>query len=154
MKGYLLLEDGTQYHGEVFGYINQQVGEVVFNTSMTGYQEIITDPSYYNQIVVMTYPLIGNYGIHEFVSQSNFPIVKGFIVRENADVHIHWNGRMSLDEFLKKNKIMGLSGIDTRSSGLGSGGCTRIMRFARFFDSMYESFNIISSEYIVFYLFR
>lgn len=115
MKGYLLLEDGTQYHGEVFGYINQQVGEVVFNTSMTGYQEIITDPSYYNQIVVMTYPLIGNYGIHEFVSQSNFPIVKGFIVRENADVHIHWNGRMSLDEFLKKNKIMGLSGIDTRS---------------------------------------
>lgn len=115
MKGYLLLEDGTQFHGELFGAAHQQVGEVVFNTSMTGYQEIITDPSYYNQIVVMTYPLVGNYGIHQYISQSKHPLVKGFVVREQAEVYSHWKGHMSLDHYLTMNGIMGLSGIDTRA---------------------------------------
>jgi carbamoyl-phosphate synthase small subunit len=115
MKGYLVLEDGTQLEGELFGAVNQQVGEVVFNTSMTGYQEIITDPSYFNQIVVMTYPLVGNYGIHQFISQSKNPIVKGFVVREQAEVYSHWKGHMSLDRYLKINKIIGISGIDTRA---------------------------------------
>ncbi|MBN2259507.1 MAG: glutamine-hydrolyzing carbamoyl-phosphate synthase small subunit [Clostridiales bacterium] len=115
MKGYLLLEDGTKFSGNIFGAINQQVGEVVFNTSMTGYQEIMTDPSYFNQIVVMTYPLIGNYGIHHFVNQSNGPIVKGFVVRESADIYTHWKGYTSLDAYLKKNGIIGISGVDTRA---------------------------------------
>lgn len=115
MKGYLLLEDGTQFHGQLFGAIHQQVGEVVFNTSMTGYQEIITDPSYFNQIVVMTYPLVGNYGIQQYISQSKHPLVKGFVVREQAEVYSHWNGHMSLDQYLKMNQIIGISGIDTRA---------------------------------------
>lgn len=115
MNGYLLLEDGTQYKGTIFGATNIQAGEIVFNTSMTGYQEIMTDPSYFNQIVVMTYPLIGNYGIHRNINQSKGPIIKGFIVRESHDGYTHWNGYMSLDDFLKKNDIIGLLGIDTRA---------------------------------------
>jgi carbamoyl-phosphate synthase small subunit len=115
MKGYILLEDGTKFDGELFGDMSQQVGEVVFNTSMTGYQEIITDPSYFNQIVVMTYPLVGNYGIHDDTNQSEKPIVKGFVVRESAEVYSHWNGHTSLDAFLREHKIPGISGVDTRA---------------------------------------
>jgi len=115
VKGYLILQDGTKYQGTLFGATKVQAGEVVFNTSMTGYQEIMSDPSYYNQIVVMTYPLIGNYGIHHHINQSKGPIVKGFVVRESSDIYTHWNGVMSLDDYLKANDIMGLSGIDTRA---------------------------------------
>jgi len=115
VKGYLILKDGTQYWGDIFGAQKVMAGEVVFNTSMTGYQEIMSDPSYYNQIVVMTYPLIGNYGIHHHINQSKGPIVKGFIVRESSDIYTHWNGIMSLNDYLKANDIMGLSGIDTRA---------------------------------------
>jgi len=115
MKGYLLLEDGTKYSGELFGYLENSVGEVVFNTSMTGYQEIVTDPSYFNQIVVMSYPLIGNYGIFLKLNQSSKIHIKGLVVREISDIYAHHNGEMSLKEFFLENKITGISDVDTRA---------------------------------------
>lgn len=115
MKGKFILEDGTIFEGKLFGYTEGfKVGEVVFNTSMTGYQEVLTDPSYYGQIVVMTYPLIGNYGVNNSDSQSDSIKVKGFIVRERAKAFSNWESEMSIDEFLKKEKIIGIEGIDTR----------------------------------------
>lgn len=114
-KGYLVLQDGSFFEGQLFGSPNFQSGEVVFNTSMTGYQEILTDPSYYGQIVTMTYPMIGNYGINADFNQSASIKVKGFIVRENCDDYSHWNGEISLDTFLKNHDIVGLAGIDTRA---------------------------------------
>ncbi len=115
MKGQLFFEDGTIFEGEIFGYQNDTLGEVVFNTGMTGYQEILTDPSYYGQIVVMTYPLIGNYGINDDDMQSFSPKVKGFIVREAYEKFSNWRGKESLNDYLLKNKIVGLMGIDTRA---------------------------------------
>lgn len=115
MKGKLLFKDGTTFEGEVFGYHNEVVGEVVFNTGMTGYQEILTDPSYYGQIVTMTYPLIGNYGVNDDDSESFSPKVKGFIVREIYDNFSNWRGTEALNDYLLKNKIIGLKGIDTRA---------------------------------------
>lgn len=115
MKGKFILEDGTIFEGKLFGYTEGfKVGEVVFNTSMTGYQEVLTDPSYYGQIVVMTYPLIGNYGVNVSDNQSDSIKVKGFIVRERAKAFSNWESEMSIDEFLKKEKIIGIEGIDTR----------------------------------------
>ncbi|SKC85714.1 glutamine-hydrolyzing carbamoyl-phosphate synthase small subunit [Maledivibacter halophilus] len=115
MKGKLLFKDGTIFEGEVFGHTNETVGEVVFNTGMTGYQEILTDPSYYGQIVVMTYPLIGNYGVNDDDSESFSPKVKGFIVREIYDKFSNWRGTEALNDYLFKNKIVGLKDIDTRA---------------------------------------
>lgn len=115
MKGKLLFKDGTTFEGEVFGYNSEVVGEVVFNTGMTGYQEILTDPSYYGQIVTMTYPLIGNYGVNDDDSESFSPKVKGFIVREIYDNFSNWRGTEALNDYLLKNKIVGLKGIDTRA---------------------------------------
>lgn len=115
MKGYLLLEDGTKYSGKLFGYLENSVGEVVFNTSMTGYQEIATDPSYFNQIVVMSYPLIGNYGIFLKLNQSSKLNIKGFVVREISDIYAHYNGEMSLHDFFLENKIIGITDVDTRA---------------------------------------
>jgi carbamoyl-phosphate synthase small subunit len=112
--GYLVLSDGEIFEGKLFGSKNFQVGEVVFNTSMTGYQEVMTDPSYYGQIVTMTYPLIGNYGINKGYNQSSSIKCKGFIVRENCSEFSHWDGHMSLDDFLKDSDVVGLSEIDTR----------------------------------------
>ena len=115
MKARLILENGMIFEGNAFGYLKESVGEVVFTTGMTGYQEILTDPSYYGQIVIMTYPLIGNYGINLEDSESNMPKVKGFIVRENCHFPNNFRCEMQLDDYLKQNKIIGLEGIDTRA---------------------------------------
>ena len=115
MKGRLILEDGTIFVGKVFGYVEDSVGEVVFNTSMTGYQEILTDPSYYGQIVTITYPLVGNYGINLEDKESETVKVSGFIVREKSDLPSNFRCEMDLDTYLKQSKVIGLEGIDTRA---------------------------------------
>ncbi|GIM28893.1 carbamoyl-phosphate synthase small chain [Clostridium polyendosporum] len=115
MKAKLILENGMIFEGKAFGYLKESVGEVVFNTGMTGYQEVMTDPSYYGQIVTMTYPLIGNYGVNLEDGESNSPKVKGFIVREKCDHPSNFRCELELDTYLKQNKIIGLEGIDTRA---------------------------------------
>ncbi|QUH25636.1 carbamoyl phosphate synthase small subunit [Serpentinicella alkaliphila] len=115
MKAALILENGVKFIGKIFGHYEEIIGEVVFNTGMTGYQEVLTDPSYCGQIVTMTYPLIGNYGINLDDMESTKPQVRGFIVRENAKVPSNWRCEMTLDGFLKANKIVALEGIDTRA---------------------------------------
>lgn len=115
MKGRLILEDGTIFEGKAFGYLKEGVGEVVFNTSMTGYQEILTDPSYYGQIVVITYPLIGNYGINLEDKESDGVKVSGFVVREKSDMPSNFRCEMDLDTYLKQSKVIALEGVDTRA---------------------------------------
>ena len=114
-KAFLVLEDGTVFEGESMGITGEAFGEVVFNTSMMGYQEILTDPSYHGQIVTMTYPLIGNYGINDEDIESQKPQVSGFIVRESSKYRSNWRSKGSLDALLKKYKIVGIEGIDTRA---------------------------------------
>ena len=113
-KAYLLLADGTLFEGYSVGYEGQSIGEVVFNTGMAGYQEVLTDPSYYGQVVTMTYPLIGNYGINFEDYESRKSWVSGFIMREIAEHPSNWRCRLTLDEYLKEQKVVGLAGIDTR----------------------------------------
>jgi carbamoyl-phosphate synthase small subunit len=115
MKAILALEDGTVYHGEAFGARATACGEVCFNTSMTGYQEILTDPSYKGQIVTMTYPLIGNYGVNEQDVESWRPHVAGFVVRELSPCVSNWRADRSLAEYLERNGLPAIQGIDTRS---------------------------------------
>ncbi len=115
MTGILALEDGTCFEGASFGAEGEKSGEIVFNTSMTGYQEILTDPSYHGQIVAMTYPLIGNYGINEEDFESGKPQVEGFVVKECSRIVSNWRASTSLPEFLKKHNIIGVEGIDTRA---------------------------------------
>src|ERR1700710_2309431 len=111
----LALEDGTVFTGRAFGHSGTSEGEVVFNTSMTGYQEILTDPSYKGQIVTMTYPLIGNYGINLQDVESRQPHVAGFVVKELSPVYSNYRASMSLDAYLKQNNVIGIEGIDTRA---------------------------------------
>src|SRR5438874_2018778 len=111
----LALEDGTVYTGRSFGAAGETFGEVVFNTSMTGYQEVLTDPSYRGQIVAMTYPLIGNYGINTEDRESRLPQVEGFIVRELTRAPSNFRSHGSLDAYLKEHNILGVEGIDTRA---------------------------------------
>jgi carbamoyl-phosphate synthase small subunit len=111
----LALEDGTVFTGRSFGATGDTFGEVVFNTSMTGYQEVLTDPSYTGQIVTMTYPLIGNYGINAEDEESAQPQVEGFIVRELTRIPSNFRSADSLDGYLRKHNIVGLEGIDTRA---------------------------------------
>jgi len=115
MKAMLALEDGTVFEGESFGADGESCGEVVFNTSMSGYQEILTDPSYKGQIVCMTYPLIGNYGVNPEDFESRKPFLEGFVVKECSRIFSNWRGRTSLGDFLKEHKIPGIEGIDTRA---------------------------------------
>ena len=115
MKAILALEDGSVFHGEGFGAKASACGEVCFNTSMTGYQEILTDPSYKGQIVTMTYPHIGNYGVNEVDVESWRPHVAGFVVREVSPVVSNWRADYSLAEYLQRNGIPGIQGIDTRA---------------------------------------
>src|SRR5213083_3524282 len=115
MKAILALEDGAIYRGEGFGARAAACGEVCFNTSMTGYQEILTDPSYKGQIITMTYPLIGNYGINRQDVESRQPHVAGFIVKELPPAYSNYRADMSLDDYLKQNRIVGIKGIDTRA---------------------------------------
>jgi len=114
-KAILVLEDGSIYHGDAFGAEGDAYGEVVFNTSMFGYQETLTDPSYAGQIVVPTYPLIGNYGINEHDFESDRVQVRGFVVREECRQPNHYLSTGTLHEYLVKNGIPGISGVDTRA---------------------------------------
>src|SRR6185503_5581433 len=111
----LALKDGTVFTGRGFGATGTSEGEVVFNTSMYGYQEILTDPSYQGQIVTMTYPLIGNYGINRQDVESRQPHVAGFVIKELSPVYSNWRADMSLDEYLKLSNVIGIQGIDTRA---------------------------------------
>lgn len=133
MKSVLVLEDGTYFPGEAFGQVGETAGEVVFNTCMTGYQEISTDPSYNGQIVTMTYPLIGNYGFNVQDDESYKTHVQGFIVKELCDSPNNWRNTISPDDYFKKNGIVGIKGIDTRA----------LTQHIRRFGSM---FGIISTE--------
>lgn len=115
MKAILALEDGTVFEGTAFGARATAPGEVCFNTSMTGYQEILTDPSYKGQIVTMTYPLIGNYGVNQQDVESWAPHVAGFVVRELSPIVSNWRADLSLADYLERHGIPGIEGIDTRS---------------------------------------
>ena len=114
MKAYLILEDGSMYQGRGIGSDKESVSEIVFNTSMTGYTEILTDPSYAGQAVVMTYPLIGNYGVACEDMESARPWAEAFIVREVSELASNFRSEVSLEEFMLKYNIPGISGIDTR----------------------------------------
>jgi carbamoyl-phosphate synthase small subunit len=114
-KALLVLEDGRTFTGSSFGADGEVFGEIVFNTSMSGYQEILTDPSYAGQIVTMTYPLIGNYGVNEEDIESRRPWVEGFVVREASRIRSNFRSTMSLQDYLKKNQIVGIEHIDTRA---------------------------------------
>lgn len=115
MKAILALQNRKIFEGKSFGSVAETAGEVVFNTALSGYQEVLTDPSYQGQIVVMTYPLIGNYGINEEDFESRRPFVAGFVVKEYSAHYSNWRAKESLDNFLKRNKIVGITDIDTRA---------------------------------------
>jgi carbamoyl-phosphate synthase small subunit len=117
----LLLEDGTLFTGKAFGATGESTGEVVFNTGITGYQEVLSDPSYCGQIVTMTYPLIGNYGVTRDDFESMRPFIHGFVVRQHEETPSNWRAQFSIDSLLKEYGIVGISGIDTRM-------LTRILR--------------------------
>lgn len=112
---YLILEDGSVHRGEAFGADTAGQGEVVFNTSMTGYQEVLTDPSYAGQLVTLTYPLVGNYGINQEDIESRRIQVAGLIVREHCDHPSHGNSKITLHEYLRSQGVPGISSVDTRS---------------------------------------
>ena len=111
----LALEDGRTFRGRSWAAEGEACGEIVFNTSMTGYQEVLTDPSYAGQIVSMTYPLIGNYGVNEADSESSRPWVEGFVVREASRITSNWRAEESLADYLKRWNIVAIEGIDTRA---------------------------------------
>ena len=114
-KAILTLENGRTFIGASFGADGESFGEIVFNTSMSGYQEILTDPSYAGQIVCMTYPLIGNYGTNEEDVESRRPWVEGFVVREASRIVSNFRSTRSLQDYLKDNGIIGIEHIDTRA---------------------------------------
>lgn len=111
----LALEDGRTFRGRAWGAHGERSGEIVFNTALTGYQEILTDPSYAGQIVTMTYTQIGNYGVNEEDLESRRPFVEGFVVREFSEINSNWRATLSLDEYLSQHGIVGISEVDTRA---------------------------------------
>jgi carbamoyl-phosphate synthase small subunit len=115
MKAVLALADGRIFHGKSFGASGEATGEVVFNTAMSGYQEVLTDPSYKGQMVTMTYTQIGNTGINPEDIESNQLYLSGFIVKEYQDCYSNWRATMSLDSYLKENGVVGIQGLDTRA---------------------------------------
>jgi len=115
MKAILALADGRVFTGKALGATGEVTGEVVFNTSMTGYQEILTDPSYAGEIVTMTYPQIGNYGINREDVESSRPHLRGFVVKEASNITSNWRSEVSLGEYLREHNIVGIQGIDTRA---------------------------------------
>ncbi|PZR75392.1 MAG: carbamoyl phosphate synthase small subunit [Chthoniobacterales bacterium] len=115
MRAILALEDGRIFEGESFGAAGTRVGEICFNTSMTGYQEVLTDPSYRGQIVAMTYPLIGNYGTNALDQESRSPHVRGFVIEELSEIPSNWRSETSLEDYLRQWEIPGVQGIDTRA---------------------------------------
>ncbi len=114
-KAVLVLEDGSAFEGKNFGSEGTSFGEIVFNTSMTGYQEVITDPSYANQLITFTYPEIGNYGTNKNDNESKKSFAKGIIIRNLSPVESNWESEISLSEFLKSQKLIGISNVDTRA---------------------------------------
>src|SRR6185503_6544266 len=127
MTAVLALENGTIYHGQSAGFEGETSGEVVFNTSMTGYQEVLTDPSYSGQIVTMTCPEIGNYGVSPEDVESRRPHVAGFIIRDESPISSNWRAAGTLRSYLVDNRIVAISDIDTRdlTRKLRSGGVMR-----------------------------
>ena len=115
MRAILALEDGRFFIGESFGAAGSAVGEVCFNTSMTGYQEVLTDPSYRGQIVAMTCPQIGNYGVNDLDQESSQPHERGFVIEELSAIASNWRATGDLDGYLKRAGIPGIQGIDTRA---------------------------------------
>ena len=115
MKAYLILEDGTTYVGTAIGECKEVLSEIVFQTAMTGYQEVLSDPSYAGQAIVMTYPLIGNYGVSHIDMESRKPWADAFLVRELAREPSSWRRDNTLENFLKEYHIPGIAGLDTRS---------------------------------------
>nr|WP_320116239.1 glutamine-hydrolyzing carbamoyl-phosphate synthase small subunit [uncultured Desulfuromonas sp.] len=115
MKAILALADGRVFHGQSIGAVGETFGEVVFNTSMSGYQEILTDPSYHGEIVTMTYPQIGNYGVNAEDVESDKPHLAGFVVKELCDFPSNWRSEKTLNAYLQENNIVGIQGIDTRA---------------------------------------
>jgi carbamoyl-phosphate synthase small subunit len=115
LDAYLVLEDGRTFPGKAFGAVRNAPGEVVFNTAMTGYQEILTDPSYAGQIVVMTYPLIGNYGVAREDAESRGVWPEGFVVREYSDLFSNWRSNQDLVLYLREHGVAGITGVDTRA---------------------------------------
>ncbi len=136
MKAVLVLEDGTYYTGESFGASGDAFGEVVFNTCMTGYQEITTDPSYNGQMVCMTYPLIGNYGMNSEDDESYKTHIEGFIVKELCDYHSNFRAESAPDKYFEDNGIIGIKGVDTRS----------LTQHIRNFGSMYGVISTLSGN--------
>lgn len=114
MRGKLILENGMSFEGKIFGELGECTGELVFNTGMTGYQELLTDPSYCGQIVVMTYPMIGNYGINLEDMESSKIHLKGFVIKEDAKLPNNFRCEMTLDGFLRQNSVVAFKGVDTR----------------------------------------
>jgi carbamoyl-phosphate synthase small subunit len=114
-KAVLALADGMVFKGDAFGAEGEAFGEVVFNTSMTGYQEVLTDPSYQGQIVTMTYPLIGNYGVNPEDVESSRPLMSAFVIKEYCDHYSNWRATESLDAYLQRQGIVGIHAIDTRA---------------------------------------
>jgi carbamoyl-phosphate synthase small subunit len=114
-KALLVLEDGSVFHGDAIGASVRAHGEVVFCTAMTGYQEALTDPSFAEQVLVMTYPLQGNYGINEYDVESRRIQVRAFVVRENCDTPSHWRSKRTLHDYLAENGVPGIAGVDTRA---------------------------------------
>jgi carbamoyl-phosphate synthase small subunit len=115
MRALIALEDGRTFEGQSFGAAGTRLGEICFNTSMTGYQEVLTDPSYRGQIVAMTYPLIGNYGTNSLDQESRSPHVRGFVIEELSEAPSSWRSEMSLGDYLRHSDIPGIEGIDTRA---------------------------------------
>jgi carbamoyl-phosphate synthase small subunit len=115
MKAYLVLEDGSVYKGQSFGARGEAFGELVFNTSITGYQEILTDPSYKGQIITMTYPLIGNYGVNDEDAESGRPWAEGFVVKELSSIASNYRKKGTLDEYMRRYGVVGIQGVDTRA---------------------------------------
>src|SRR4051794_1643514 len=115
MRSLLVLEDGTTFEGRAIGAPGTAVGEVVFSTSMTGYQEMLTDPSYAGQLLTLTYPLIGNYGVTEADLESRGVQVSGFIVKQLCEAPSNWRSGEGLQSFLQRNGVVGIQGIDTRA---------------------------------------
>lgn len=156
MKATLALEDGLVFEGEGFGAEGETFGEVVFNTSLVGYQEILTDPSYRGQIVAMTYPHIGNYGVNLDDEESAHPWVEGFIVKELSPVVSNFRSRMDLDSYLKKHKVVGIQGIDTRKltkhlrdHGAQKGGIsTRELDAGKFIKKVQGSPSIVGADLV------
>lgn len=115
MEALLALEDGTVFRGRSIGASGERTGEVVFNTSMVGYQEVLTDPSYRGQIVTMTYPEIGNYGVNDADVESGRPQVSAFVVRQLSELHSNWRASKDLNQYLRENQVIGIAEVDTRA---------------------------------------